>query len=260
MKQPELPKAILIDTQDALDDLAHVLRNEPLLGIDTESNSLYVYYERVCLIQISTRAQDYLVDPLALDCLGPLAPVMADSRIEKIFHAAAYDIASLKRDFDWTFSNLFDTMEAARILGWRQVGLGNVLEQEFNVEVDKRFQRANWGQRPLPKDRLQYAQMDTHYLPALRDRMAAKLKNSGHWEEALEIFSDIVRAPAAEHSFDPEGFWRIGKSHGIPRDRIAEVRELYLLRDKIARRKNQPPFKIFSDKTLAALVHATPCT
>lgn len=258
MKRPNLPKALLIDTQGALDNLAQVLSEESLLGIDTEANSLYAYYERVCLIQISTRDQDYLVDPLALDTLTPLAPVMANPEIEKIFHAAPYDVSSLKRDFDWRFNNLFDTMTAARILGWRKVGLSNILEREFDVKVDKRFQRANWGQRPLPSDRLHYAQMDTHYLPALRDRLARDLKASGYWEEAKEIFEELTHLPASEHSFDPEGFWRIGKSHKIPRQKMAIVRELYLLRDKLARHKDQPPFKIFGNKTIAALAREAP--
>jgi ribonuclease D len=83
-----------------------------------------VYQEQVCLIQFSTGDTDYLVDPLALTDLTPLSPIFADPKIEKIFHAAEYDIICLKRDFGYKFANIFDTMVASRVLGKQAVGLG----------------------------------------------------------------------------------------------------------------------------------------
>src|SRR5688572_24583666 len=148
----------IIDTSSALRDLALRLRHEPLVAVDTESNSLYAYHERVCLIQMSTRKQDWLIDPLALDDLTPLADFFADPHIEKVFHAAEYDIMCMKRDFGFTFKNLFDTMYAARILGLKSVGLGSLLETHFGIRVDKRYQRADWSLRPIPPDQLHYAQ------------------------------------------------------------------------------------------------------
>ncbi len=145
----------------ALRTLANELQRHPIIAVDTESNSLYAYRERVCLIQFSTPLADTLVDPLALDDLTPLAPIFADPKIEKVFHAAEYDLICLKRDFGFEFANLFDTLVAARILGRKHVGLGAILAAEFNVEQDKRFQRANWGARPLPPDHLFYAVQDT---------------------------------------------------------------------------------------------------
>jgi len=146
----KLPAPVLITRQAALQRLADTLRGEKIIAVDTESNSLYAYQEQVCLIQFTARGIDYLVDPLALDDLSPLAPVFSDPAIEKVFHAAEYDLICLKRDFGYTFNNLFDTMVAARILGRELYGLGAILEEEFGVQVDKRYQRANWGQRPLP--------------------------------------------------------------------------------------------------------------
>src|SRR5690606_1660523 len=108
--------------------LVDQLRGTPLLAVDTESNSLYAYYEQVCLIQLSTREKDWIVDPLALDDLSPLGDVLGDPATEIVFHAAEYDIVSLKRDFGFHFGRVFDTMMAARICGWEQVGLGSILE------------------------------------------------------------------------------------------------------------------------------------
>jgi ribonuclease D len=139
------------------------------VAVDTESNSLFAYREQVCLVQFSTTQADFLVDPLALADLTPLAPLFADPKIEKVFHAAEYDLLCLKRDFGFSFANLFDTMLAGRILGRKEIGLGAMLEAFYGVQADKRHQRANWGQRPLPAPLLEYATLDTHYLIPLRD-------------------------------------------------------------------------------------------
>jgi len=159
-----MPKPTFINQPAALEALAETLLGETCIAVDTESNSLYAYREQVCLIQFSTRQRDMLVDPLALDDLSALREVFSSEGIEKVFHAAEYDLICLRRDFGFEFSNIFDTMVAGRILGRDEVGLGAMLLREFNVQVDKRHQRANWGQRPLPEHLLNYAQYDTHYL------------------------------------------------------------------------------------------------
>src|SRR6478609_6255092 len=103
----ELPNPVIIATAPALRDLVRRLQNEPLIAVDTESNSLYAYREKVCLIQVSTRNQDWLLDPLELTDLSPLGPLFADPDIEKVFHAAEYDIMCMKRDYNFKFNNLF---------------------------------------------------------------------------------------------------------------------------------------------------------
>src|SRR5574340_1821422 len=140
-----------IDQPAKLGQLVKKLAGQSLAAIDTESNSLFAYREQVCLIQISTSDQDFLVDPIALPDLSPLESFFEDPAIEKIFHAAEYDIMCLKRDFNFEFNHIFDTMQAARILGYPNVGLADMLEVELGVTIEKKYQRANWGQRPLPQ-------------------------------------------------------------------------------------------------------------
>jgi ribonuclease D len=255
---PKLPRPQFIRRAADLKRLVEQLRAHPLLAVDTESNSLYAYHERVCLVQLSTRENDYIIDPLAINDMSPLGLLLADPTIEIIFHAAEYDIITLKRDFSFTFSNLFDTMLAARICGWKKVGLGNILEEQFDVRANKKHQRADWSLRPLPDDQLQYAQMDTHYLPALRDRLLAELTTSGRLDEARESFADLPDYPPAERQFDPEGYWRIHETKTLSRNQMAIVRELYLLRDQIAQRRDWPPFKVFNDETLVKLAALAP--
>ena len=135
-----LSEVLLITRQTGLRRLVERLADEAVVAVDTESNSLHAYREQVCMIQFSTLHEDFLVDPIALRDLSPLAPIFENSQIEKVFHAAEYDLLCLRRDFGFHFNNLFDTMAAARILGREEVGLGALLEAEFGVHLDKRYQ------------------------------------------------------------------------------------------------------------------------
>lgn len=254
------PPARYIDHDRDFRPLVDQLSQEPIIAVDTESNGLYAYRERICLIQISTRSADYILDPLRIADLSPLGAVLAEPTIEKVFHAAEYDLMSLKRDYGFTVSHLFDTMAAARICGIKAIGLDKLLARYCGVSLDKRHQRDDWGRRPLSEENLLYAQMDTHYLLALRDHLEAELAARGFLEEAQETFSLGCQVPAASRDFDPDGYWRIGIPHDFNRRQMAMLRELYLLREQIAQERDCPPFKVFNDGVMAALVEAAPAT
>lgn len=234
------------------------LQAAPRLAIDLEANSMFAYRERVCLIQISTTEVDYIIDPLAADNLTGLGDIIADPNVEKIFHAAEYDLILMRRDYGWHLNNLFDTMWAARILGYPQMGLANLLEQFFNVRTSKRYQKANWCHRPLSAGELAYAQKDTHYLIPLRDRLAAELETRGHAEEATEIFLEQARVRMPDNEFDPDGFWHINGAYDLSPEQQAALQALYLYRDREARRRNAPHFKVISDRTLMELATTRP--
>lgn len=239
-----------ITKPDALEKLAQRLRSQPILGVDTESNSLFAFREQVCLIQFSTEKEDALVDPLALPDLSILAGLFADPEIEKIFHAAEYDLICLKRDFGYEFANLFDTMVAARLLGWKEVGLGSILEAEFGVHADKRNQRADWGKRPLDDALLAYATLDTHYLIPLRNRMKSELEEKGLWGLAQEDFQRLCRIGVPTIDEEANAWWRIGGSHELTPQQAAVLQVLSDYRLRIAHQTNRPLFKILGDKTL----------
>lgn len=232
------------------------------VAVDTESNSLHAYRERVCLLQFSTATADYIVDPLAIRDLSALAPFFASPAHEKIFHAAEGDLLGLGRDFQFTFANIFDTMSAARTLGWPHVGLAAVLKAEFNVTLSKTHQRADWGRRPLKSDMLDYARLDTHYLPSLRDRLYAALTQSGLWAEALEDFERIARTPppAVSQTPDPQAFWRVKGARDLTPRQAAVLRAVFTYRDTESARTNQPPFKVIGEPTLLDIAQRTPQT
>ena len=239
--------------------LANILADQPILAVDTESNSLFAYREQVCLIQFSTPDADYLLDPLALGDLSALAPIFANPNIKKTFHAAEYDLICLKRDFGFTFSNLFDTMLAARILGRKQVGLGSILAAEFNIQADKRHQRANWGQRPLPGYLLDYASQDTHYLIPLCEKLEHQLEEKGLLPLAQEDFRRVCQVEANPDN-GKNDCWRVNGVHQLSPQQAAVLQELCKYRDEIARQRNRPLFKVMGDNTLQAIASSLPAS
>src|SRR5215211_1836962 len=149
MTPKSLPPPVWVDQPDTFNQMVADLSTQSRISVDTESNSLHAYREQVCLVQFSTPKIDYILDPFVFEELSILGPLFKDPTIEKIFHAAEYDLICLKRDFDFKFSNLFDTMYAARVLGYPFVGLDNMLSEKLGIKMDKRHQKADWAARPL---------------------------------------------------------------------------------------------------------------
>jgi ribonuclease D len=234
------------------------LRGEPALAIDTESNSLYVYEEQVCLIQISVPETDYLVDPLRLADIAELGPLLADPKVLKVLHGAEYDLIGLQRDFGLTLSSLFDTMWASRILGWKAHGLAALLQMHFGVTLNKKYQRANWGVRPLPKDLIDYARLDTHYLLPLYGMQREELESRGRWPQARHRFNKLTETRWQPKVFEPDGFWRIAGIRDLDDVGRGVLRELYLFREQRARSENRPPFRVISNHALLALSEQRP--
>ena len=233
------------------------LMQQSAVAIDTESNSLYAYQEQVCLIQFTAGEQDYLLDPLAFDSLDALRPLFADPNIQKIFHAAEYDLICLKRDYAFTFNNLFDTMIAARTLGMKSIGLASLLNQFFGVHLNKKYQRANWGQRPLKQEMLDYARLDSHYLVQLRDHLLINLKDQHRlrlFEEDCARLSQNCR-PMPNHQAD---IWRIKGANDLKPRQLSALQALHDLREEIAKSLDRPPFKVLSNQALLEVAQTLP--
>ncbi len=228
------------------------------IAVDTESNSLHAYRERVCLIQFSTPKRDYVIDPFAVDDLSPLSQIFNSPNIEKIFHAAEYDLICLKRDFGFELSNLFDTMQAARVLGYPAVGLDTLLAEKFNVKMDKRHQKADWGARPLSSAQIDYARLDTHYLFALRDLLKAELHEKGRWELALEDFARACSVDDLKEKPNGASWKRFGARKELSLRELTILSELCQTRDGIAEKLDRPPFKVIDDNLLLEIAKKTP--
>jgi len=258
MTLPMLAKATYIDNPRDLRKLVDHLHTQASIAFDTESNSLYAYRGETCLIQLSTSNEDFIVDPLLIDDISPLSEIFTNPKIEKIFHAAEFDLICLKRDFDFDVVNIFDTMAAARVCGYHRVGLSSMLEVLLDIEHDKAHQTDDWGQRPLPDDYLRYAQMDTHYLFAVRDALYEELVELGRIDEAYEYFVDVTTFEVKSQEFDPDGFWGLGRPHTLTRRQMSVLRELYILRDSLAKTYDYPTHKLINNKALIKLARTLP--
>ncbi len=255
-----LEAPVWVDSKNAIEKAVHEFEDQPALAIDTESNSLFAYQERVCLIQISTPTNDYLIDPLAIEDVSILGPIFANPHQEKIFHASEYDIICLKRDFRFSFSNLFDTQIAARILGYPQFGLGAMLQEKLGVTVDKKYQRANWGLRPISPVMLDYARLDSHYLFDLREILAAELVQQGLLPLAQEDFRLACEAKNHVNGDKSQNCWKVAGSQSLDPQQAAILFELCRYRDEQARKMDLPLFKVLSNELLLSLCLNPPAT
>ena len=262
MSSPSLPPPVLVADEDSLGRLVGALAEHPVVAVDTESNSLHAYRERVCLIQFSTPAADYIVDPIKLQNLDALAPFFANPDQQKVFHAAEYDLICLGRDYRFAFTNIFDTMSAARTLGWPQVGLAAILDTQFGVTMSKKHQRADWKRRPLTPEQLDYARLDTHYLAALREKQLQALTEAGMWPEAQEEFERLARPrlDTVAAGTDPSAFWRVKGARELTPAQAAILQALFAYREQQAERIDRPPFKVMGEATLMELVRRAPRT
>lgn len=254
----EHPPYRWVDTTESYRAVLDQIIQASRFAVDIEADSLYHYFEKVCLIQISTDDATFVVDPLALRDLGALGPVMADPAVEKVFHAAAYDTYCLRRDYGFSFARIFDTHVAGQLLGFEQLGLSALMERLLGITHSKRRQRDDWSKRPLDPDQLEYAANDTRYLLQLRDILEERLEAAGRLAWAREEFEYACTAVPEERVFDPEGYRRIKGSRTLDPGGQAVLRALFILREGIARELDVPPFKVLNNSVLLDLVKRPP--
>lgn len=254
----DLPPPIWVNNKEYLETMIADIASQTRVAVDTESNSLHAFREKVCLLQFSTASRDYIVDPLALKNLDALAPIFSNPSIEKVFHASEYDLICLRRDFGFLFSNLFDTMHAARVLGYPAVGLDRLLGDKFEVKMDKRHQKANWAARPLTKEQIHYARLDTHYLFDLRDSLELELLQTGRLNFAREDFERACRNEDTKPRSNGASWERYSGRKDLTQRELTIVAHLCGFRDREAERLDRPPYKVMMDDILIALAKNPP--
>jgi len=243
----------VITQKSELERLAKKLLREDIVAFDTEADSFYHYFDKVCLVQIATRKECWLVDPLGIDgseVLTSLAPVFASPKVRVLFHAAEYDIYVLKRDCGFEFTNLFDTMVCAQLLGYPAIGLAALVERHFGVVLPKDEQRSDWSRRPLSEKQLSYAASDVLYLIKLAEKLEKELRAVGRLDWAVDDFEALCGRRWPDREFDKLGYLRIKGARSMDPVDLAILRELFLLRDKRAREIDRPPFKVLGNRTL----------
>lgn len=246
-----------VDTPEQLREVVARLRDLPLIAADTEAAGYHRYFDRMSLVQLSSRTEHFLIDPLAIEDLAPLAELFEDPAIETIFHDADYDLRILDRDAGLAVAGIFDTQIAAAFLGERSLGLGTIVEKHLGLKLPKEHQRADWAERPLTDGMKEYAATDTAHLPALRDKLRSALEETGRLAWAEEEFRRREQTRYVEPDESREAFLRIKGARDLPPRGLAILRELHAWREGVARERDQATFRILGNQSLLEL-SATP--
>lgn len=252
-----MPGYHLIEQPTQLAALCRHLATVQELALDLEADSLHHYREKVCLVQISDRNQTWLIDPLKVSDLSPLAPLLADPERLVILHGGDYDIRSLHRDFGITVTRMFDTMVGAQFCGKTEFGLAALLREQFGIELDKRFQKADWSRRPLTPEMADYAAHDTAHLLQLADSLRNQLQQLGRLDWVAEECSLIVNNRVSDKGDSPLFLNCKGAGKLRPRN-LAVLEALLQLRDGLAWELDRPPFKVLPAETLLKLADLLP--
>jgi ribonuclease D len=249
-----------IRTTGELAELVGSLAGRRAIALDTESDSLHHHREKVCLVQVGVEDGGWLVDPLAARDLSPLAPLLADPAVVKVLHGADYDVTTLKRDFGFTFANVFDTMIASRVLGRPEIGLQALLRTEFGVALAKDSQKDDWSRRPLTPTQEAYALADVAHLIPLHDRLVAALRELGRLEWVREECAAVAALEPARRGRDADAWQKVKGARRLSRRQQAVLQAVYAWRDAIADRTDVPAFKIVSSETLLDLAERHPAS
>ncbi len=242
---------VFVQTNQRLLQAMEDIQQYDTIGVDLEANSFYRYYEQICLVQFATPSKIYLVDTLADVDHSLLKPVFENSSIEKIFHdPVSYDIGILKQKFSIYPVNIFDTQLAARLIGIRRLGLDFLLDKYFGVKITKKFKKADWGKRPLPKEWLVYAANDVRYLIELKALLLEELDSVGVFRDKCKQMEKIVRKTKV---FNPEKYLNLRGARNLSEQQRKILKNLYVWREREARKRGRPPFMVLQPSTLVAL-------
>ena len=248
---------VYLDTSSAVDAFLTSIANARILALDTEGASFHRFVDRIYLLQLSTREQTAIIDPIPIGTPALLGSLLEARDVEVVFHDADYDLRLLQQDYRWHVRNIFDTRVAAQLLGVRAFGLAALLERYFGVKLDKKHQRADWSMRPLPQGMLDYAAQDTIHLLELRDRLKHDLEQAGRWDWAREEFA-LLEGTKWGDDDSANAFLRIKGARDLTRRELAILRELVPWRDAIARQLDRATFRVIGNEQLLEIARQQP--
>ena len=248
---------IYLDTPEAVTQFTESIAGTREIALDTEGASFHRYVDRIYLLQLSTASANAIIDPLPVGVPHGLGKLLEDPKVEVVFHDADYDLRLLHQDYGWRTAHIFDTRIAAQLLGIKAFGLAALLERFFGLKLDKKHQRADWSMRPLSKDMLEYAALDTLYLLPLRDKLREELKRAGRLAWAEEEFRRLEGTQWPEE--DPDAaFMRMKGARDLDRRQLAYLRELFAWRNRVAAQLDRATFRVASNEMLLAVAQSAP--
>lgn len=240
----------LIDREDALDEARSLATGFQRIALDCEAAGFHRYSDRLSLVQLTAGPFTFLLDPLALDPREVLRPLLEDAEVEVLMHGADYDIRLLDRDLGLEVRGLFDTQIAASLLGEDGIGLSSLLERHFNVRLSKKYQRADWAERPLSEGMLTYAAHDTLHLRELADLLRDRLASKGRLAWAVEEFRHLESIRWDPPTGEEDPVTRVKGARDLSPREVERLRVALEWRDGIARARDKALFRVAGDPVL----------
>ncbi|MBL8019214.1 MAG: HRDC domain-containing protein [Leptospirales bacterium] len=248
-----------IDRQPQLEQAVATILQQDAVAVDTESSSFYTYESELCLIQISSRGNHFIIDALAKLNWDGLGEVFENEAITKVMHTAASDITELRRIQSFKFNNLFDVMVGCRMLAFPSCSLVSLVKHYTGKDLEKTEQKSNWKKRPLSASQLEYAHRDTIYLEEIWSRMENELKQFKFLEEFNQDMNRIIKESfPVERVYDPDSWKWISGSMRLPPARRGFLKALLELREARARKENIAPFRLGSNDGLLRIAERSP--
>ncbi|KAI8904437.1 ribonuclease H-like domain-containing protein [Gorgonomyces haynaldii] len=266
---------IFVDTVDALKDMCNILEQSKEIAIDLEHHDYRTFLGFTCLMQISTRSEDFIIDALVLrNHMHLLNESFTNPQIVKVFHGAEMDVQWLQKDFGVYVVNLWDTFHASNLLEMNGHSYAYLLEFYCHVKTDKKYQLADWRQRPLSDEMMTYAQTDTHYLLYIYDRMRNELidksnpetLNLVHVQHERSALTSLKRFEKefydSENGQGPNGWAMTLRKCREPlnEEAFAVYKALHSWRDHVARKEDESTRYVLPNHHLFTLARVMPMT
>lgn len=248
----------LIDTSAALATACERLAAHPFVTVDTEFLRETTFWPKVCVVQLASAADVFVVDALAegLD-LGPFFALMADPKVVKVFHAARQDIEIIWNLARLVPAPLFDTQIAAMVCGYGdQVSYGDLVQKIAHVSLDKSSRFTDWSRRPLSPAQIEYAKADVTYLRDIYLHLQARLDRTGRSEWLADEMAFLCSPATYEQK--PENAWERFKGRARkPRD-LAVLMEVAAWREHEAQNRDVPRSRVLKDDVMVEVALAAP--
>lgn len=247
-----------IDTEQALKDFCHAIRQSDFMALDTEFMREKTFFPQLCLVQIATTERIACIDPLAIKNLNPLYEILFDTNIQKVFHAAGQDLELVHHLTGKLPEPLFDTQIAAAMLGeGEQIGYAGLIKSMLGIELDKSQTRTDWSKRPLTAAQITYAADDVRHLVTVYQKQLATLREKGRLKWLAPDFSALSNP----QQFIQSGEKLLARVKGAQRlkpGQLAIVRGLAVWREQTAQQKNKPRKWILADNVMIDLAKRPP--